>query len=942
MKEVRSSHQWREILDLAEAAVKIPKSDRLAFFESAQLSPDMVQEARKLTGEFEQAVEPDSRINTKIDHFLILEHLGHGGMGDVYSARDLELDRLVALKFLNLESMGVEGAGERFIREARTASALNHPSIVTIHGVIRSGPTAAIVMELIEGVSLRARCGTPSSEQEIVRIAYQVADALAAAHAAGVVHRDLKPENVMVRSDGRVKVLDFGLARWFAAPDNRANSVSIPGVLTGTLRYMSPEQCRGEPLTGASDIFSFGLVLYELASGRHPFEADSAFEMMQRIAGADAEPPSKWNPALPRHLDSLILAMLDKDPAMRPTAETIAATFAELDSSRNIRTSSIPIPLFGRRKRKIRMAWTIGFLAAVAIVLFWRLYPSRNQEPPFDQITTLIPENRATAAALSPDSAFTAYANVDGLFLRTNQSGETNALHAPKHFIAYQLSWVADGTKLIASGLSDLGDEPSIWSISITGVPPRKLRDEARNGMPSPDGTRVAFINADHSSIWTMGASGEEPRQVVTRNEIDAYSFVFWSTDGRRLMFQRRRYSPKQDLGFVLLDRYYARSLDSVEVETGKVLNLVRDFWFDSAVSLPDDRALFLRMEKPGSNISNELWELRTDSATGALRAPPHKRAWPKLMPDDRLSGMSASADGKKVVILRGTSQNAVFVADFDASTPRFSNARRLTLDGRSNYPHSWTADGSAVIFESDRNGSWDLFKQRLDQRTPESIIATPHRWEVMPQLAPDGKWVLYAAGSSAERGRPFSLMRVPVEGGTPQQIPTNGPLDEFRCSFRGHCIVRTAVDGQYYAFHELDPVRGIGRELARTAWQPAVVGDWTMSPDGSQVALPNHDPQSARLRVVYLNAGPKQPKERELDLKPLTDLLGLAWASDGNGWFVSAETVVGKRMMYVYPDGRSRSLGNIEGWAVPSPDGRLVAYLNRIEAANAWMVDLR
>src|SRR5580704_12062084 len=173
MKEVRSSHQWREILDLAEAAVKIPKSDRLAYFESAQLSPDMVQEARKLTGEFEQAVEPDSRINTKIDHFLILEHLGHGGMGDVYSARDLELDRLVALKFLNLESMGVEGAGERFIREARTASALNHPSIVTIHGVIRSGPTAAIVMELIEGVSLRARCGTPSSEREIVRIAYQ-------------------------------------------------------------------------------------------------------------------------------------------------------------------------------------------------------------------------------------------------------------------------------------------------------------------------------------------------------------------------------------------------------------------------------------------------------------------------------------------------------------------------------------------------------------------------------------------------------------------------------------------------------------------------------------------------------------------------------------------------------------------------------------------------
>jgi hypothetical protein len=146
-------------------------------------------------------------------------------------------------------------------------------------------------------------------------------------------------------------------------------------------------------------------------------------------------------------------------------------------------------------------------------------------------------------------------------------------------------------------------------------------------------------------------------------------------------------------------------------------------------------------------------------------------------------------------------------------------------------------------------------------------------------------------------------------------------------------------VKHEYYAFHELDQLRGVGQELARMAWEPAVVRDWTMSTDGSQVALPNHDPQNARIRILNLNARPNEPKERELNLKPLTDLSRLAWASDGNGWLVTAITPVGKRMMFVYPGGRPRLLGNIERLAVPSPDGRMLAYLNRIEALNVgWL----
>ncbi len=313
-----SEEQWRNILELASVAVKYPKSQRGAFLEAAGSSLDVIQQVLMLTEACEQPAFSTDRIGTQVGHFVITEHLGHGGMGDVYSARDAELERNVALKFINPELLGVEGAGENFIREARTASALNHPNIVTIHEVIRSESTVAIVMELVEGVPLRQLCGSPLPVQRLIQIARQIADALSAAHAAGVVHRDMKPENVMVRPDGRAKVLDFGLARRVGVADGERNATTVTDVFAGTWRYMSPEQVKGDPLTGASDVFSLGLVLYELASGRHPFQAASPFETLQAIAGEEAAPPSQWNPQIPDNLEGLIRAMLAKAPEARP------------------------------------------------------------------------------------------------------------------------------------------------------------------------------------------------------------------------------------------------------------------------------------------------------------------------------------------------------------------------------------------------------------------------------------------------------------------------------------------------------------------------------------------------------------------------------------------------------------------------------------------------
>jgi eukaryotic-like serine/threonine-protein kinase len=230
-----------------------------------------------------------------------------------------------------------------------------------------------------------------------------------------------------------------------------------------------------------------------------------------------------------------------------------------------------------------------------------------------------------------------------------------------------------------------------------------------------------------------------------------------------------------------------------------------------------------------------------------------------------------------------------------------------------------------------------------VNRRTADLIVGTPIS-EVLPQLAPDGNWLLYEAGTVGLTPPDYKLMRVPIQGGTPEQVPVNGPLDEFRCGLLpgSRCVLRTTIPDEYYVFHDLDAVRGEGRELARTKWLPAITGDWTISPDGRYVAIPNHDPRDARIRVVALEPKPKEVQERELVLDALTDIRGLVWAADGSAWFVSVDTNIGNRLLYVYQDGRSRSLGDILGWAVPSPDGRHVAFLDRIIATNAWLIDRR
>ena len=265
--------------------------------------------------------------------YEIVHEIGRGGMGVVYKAREPSLGRHVALKFLPPDFARQPDRLERFVREARTASALNHPHICTIHALGEHQGRPFIVMEFIEGYTLQALAARQPAIDEVIRIVRQAARALAAAHAAGVVHRDIKPENVMVREDGYVKVLDFGLARQLPAltqSDEPADHDTKPGALLGTVAYMSPEQAAGATIDSSSDVFSLGIVLYQLVTGQHPFAAGSPLNMLHAITKSEPVPPSRVNPLIPANLDGLISAMLQKDCRLRPTAVEAQATLAAI------------------------------------------------------------------------------------------------------------------------------------------------------------------------------------------------------------------------------------------------------------------------------------------------------------------------------------------------------------------------------------------------------------------------------------------------------------------------------------------------------------------------------------------------------------------------------------------------------------------------------------
>ena len=591
--------EWRELWEICRNAQRLPPAQRESFIRSMVSDPAIsgkILDLMSATGDGPVPAQTTPLLpqGGRVGRYTLTGVLGRGGMGEAFSAHDSELGRQVALKILRPIAIDDTAGTERFIREAQAASALNHPNIVTVYEVIRWERSIAIVMELVQGETLRSLCGTPQPVKRVAEIGKQIAAALAAAHDARIVHRDVKPENIIIRADGYVKILDFGLARRLDA-----ESLSHSGLPAGTFRYMSPEQTHGQKITPASDIFSMGIVLFELAAGSHPFPAETALQAMMAIASREPRSLLHVRPEA-RELGSLVDRILARNPQSRPTARE---TWIELQ-----RIGSGVGELPPSRRRAIRWG-AVAAPAAAALGWFgWTrtrgLGTHRDEAVPIAGAGSQVVE-----PALSPD-------------------GQT-----------------------VLYGIKYTGEDSDIYSTTISGATTKLTSGPHQKGSPawSPDGRTIAFVQmtgTQMGEIRVMRATGGPSRKVaaILTPQLGQQWFpgpsMRWSPDPAWLVVSARP-SPQESFSLFL-----------VHIETGEMRQLTDSNRAEAGdkgpAFSPDGRTLaFHRLGADGAHLF--VMPLNPDLTPGGpARRIEASKGW-NVSP-------AWTADGRELVFLRGMS----------------------------------------------------------------------------------------------------------------------------------------------------------------------------------------------------------------------------------------------------------------------------------------------
>ena len=716
-----------------------------------------------------------------ISHYCILEKLGRGAMGVVYKGRDTLLDRPVAIKVLSPELLADETAARGFIREAKAASALNHPNILTVHDLLEAEGVRFLVMEFVEGQTLRARMGKKGIElKPLLDVSLEFAEALAAAHKAGIVHRDLKPENVMVRTDGHIKVVDFGLARLLPTrPRILATGEStmplpaalpqVPGTgieqthIWGTLPYMSPEQLTGKRLDHRTDIYSFGVVIYEMATGQQPHQGRTTAEIVESILTKEPRPATDLSRVVPDKLQEIIAKTLEKDPADRyQHMEDVAV---DLRKVKRVTESGpqkvLPGPIV-RRLRPTRGLWVTvlgaALLLALALVAF---VLSRPLPPPkvlnFRPITNT---GRAKGGSVVTDGSRLYFAeDVGGQYVLMQvptEGGE--AVRVPTDLPDLQdavvLAISPKAPELLVRSSASAEDKGPLWVQPAQGGSPRRLGDlEGADGGWSPNGEKIVYTKG--CDLYEAKSDGTESRTLVSVP--GAPTWPRWSAGGTCLRFTVSDYQTG------------TWSLWEVSATGGKAHRLLPD-WNELPDECcgdwtPDGRYyVFSSARKATTNV----WAIREKAG---LLSP--RNGGPMLVSTGLINAHEPvpSRDGKTLFVVG--EKLAGELLRFDQRQRQFVPY----LVGLAAWEVDFSRDGQWLAYVTRPKGAYPegvLWRSKVDgtekvQLTSPAVAASSPRW------SPDGKTIAFF---NAAAGGPWKVCLVSAEGGSVKQ-PMTGDQNE-------------------------------------------------------------------------------------------------------------------------------------------------------------------
>jgi len=887
--------RWQQLNQLFYAALERGPHERVAFLEQACAGDDELRKqveallvAYEQSGSFIEhpALEVEAQLiadeeqrssgdsigyGETIDHYRIIERLGSGGMGDVYLAQDLKLGRRVALKLLPQRFTEDAERLRRFEQEARAASALNHPNILTIYEIGNAGSTRYIATEFVDGTTLRAYiAGKPLKNDETISLTIQIGNALAAAHAKGIIHRDIKPENIMLsrgvhptRTIGNVKVLDFGIAKLADADVLQTDMPTRPiirtseGIAMGTTPYMSPEQLRGEAVDTRTDIWSLGIVLYEMLAGTLPFDGNTSADLRAAILRDEWSPlPSE----VPDALKSIVKNALRKDRMER--YQNIGEMLIDLQrlQSRTVNTLQAAVArptssleyISEIRRHKRGQAIVIGLLVlGVVGSAIWIKKFSWSNPKAFGvsfqsaKIMRLTTSGKVIDAAISPDGKYVAHIVDDGgqqsLWVRQVATQSNVEIIPPTEADYGGLTFSPDGNYIYYVVATKSAPAGALFQVpSVGGVSGKVLTDIQSPVSFSRDGKRFAYLNYSFKDaedvLMIANVDGTGVRRLAGRRGNEQFyrgpgSAISWSPDGKTIASPAGNSSPENYMTVV-----------TVSVESGEINFFTPQKWrgIKQVAWLPDGKGILVIAWDTGF-FHYQIWEV----------AYPKGTARPITNDLSNYFTLSLDANSDALITVQAETVANIWIAPANDS----GDAKEITSGRHFDSDPAWMSDNT-LLYDSDEGGSPDLYATNTQDGNARRFSTSPNfNQQVLlwPSVSPDGRYIAFASVTSDNP----HIWRMDLDGSNPLKL-TEEYASHPQWSPDSQWIFYVSYEDNATAIRKIAASGGQSARLIKDGWGLFP----TVSPDGKQFACYYLAAQKSPPKLIVLPIGDGQPKK--------------------------------------------------------------------------------